>query len=100
MSPELAYVEAVRIEVDGYMVHLKRLSSLLPEEVFTILSGISARVVELRIQCWRSESRRLSGLRVHELDPIIEEIDRQFRVHSRIQAVRDFELNMTRAAPA
>lgn len=99
-NAEQTFIAFIRDELDSYFVTLKRLNSIPPEEVFAFLSGVSARLVEVRGQCWRSESRRLSGLRVHEVEPLLEEIDRQFRIHSRIQSVRQFELDMVRAAPA
>jgi hypothetical protein len=96
MSAEVAWVIEVRGEIDDYMVTLRKLRSMLPEQVFMELSGITARLAELRLTCVRSESRRLAALRTRELDPLIEECDRQFRFHSRIQAVRTMEWDQTR----
>lgn len=96
MSAEQLWVLEVRMEIDDYMVMLRKLRSLPPDEVFLELSGITARLAELRLTCVRSESRRLTGLRTREIDPLIEECDRQFRFHSRIQAVRTMEADMTR----
>jgi hypothetical protein len=94
------FVAAVRDELDDYFVGLKQLNSQPPEEVFAFLSGVSARLAEIRNTCWRSEARRLTALRTHEVDPLIEELDRQFRLHSRIQTVRQFELDLTKGSPA
>ena len=81
----------VREEIDGYMVVLKTLRSQPPDEVFLALSGITARLAEIRLMCVRSESRRLVALRTREIDPVLDEVDRQFRFHSRLQAVRQME---------
>lgn len=100
LNPEMVFLVTIRDEIDDYFIGLKRLNALPTEEVFAFLSGVSARLVEIRVQCWRSESRRLNALRTREIDPLIEEIDRQFKIHSRIQAVRTFELDMVRSAPS
>lgn len=88
---EQRWVIDVRAEIDDYMVLLRKLRSLPPDQVFLELSGITARLAELRLTCVRSESRRLTGLRTREIDPLLEECERQFRFHSRIQAVRAME---------
>jgi hypothetical protein len=95
-SQESVWVAAVREEVDGYLVTLRTLNSHPPDEVFALLSGISARLVELRVISHRSESRRLTALRSHEIDPLLEQCDRAFRLHSRIQATRQMEWDAMR----
>lgn len=90
-TAEQAFVDSTRSELDGYFVGLKQLSRMPGEEVFVWLSGVSARLCELRIYLWRSESRRLAALRSREVDPLIEEIDRQFKFHSRLVAERQLE---------
>lgn len=94
-STEQTIVEQLRDEIDGYYIQLKTLTHLPPEEVFSVISAISARLTEIRGHLWRSESRRFAALRSREVDPLIEECDRQFKLHSRQQAVRqmDFELS-------
>lgn len=90
-SREQIFIGQVRAELDGYFVALKRFGSQPADEVYLQISGITARLGELRMICVRSESRRLAALRTREIDPLIEECDRQFRVHSRIQSVRQFD---------
>jgi hypothetical protein len=91
---EQRWVAQAQEEIDGYLVELRRLTSKTPEQVFIVLSGISARLVELRVQTFRSTSRRLAALRSHEIDPLLDQCDRAFRLHSRLQSVRslDWEL--------
>jgi hypothetical protein len=96
MSAEQRWVIEARGEIDDYMVLVRKLRSLPPDEVFLELSGITARLTELRLMCVRSESRRLAALRTREIDPLIEECERQFRFHSRIQACRTMEADLTR----
>jgi hypothetical protein len=91
ISHEQAFVAEVRQEIDGYFCRLKQLNSLPPDGVFATLSAITARLGEIRLSLVRSESRRLTALRTREIDPLIDECDRQFRLHSRIQACRTFD---------
>lgn len=89
----MRFVAAAREEIDDYFVGLKKLGSWEPAEVFLWLSGVTARLVELRTICWRSESRRLTALRSREIDPLIDECERQFRFHSRVQSCRQIEFD-------
>jgi hypothetical protein len=99
-TAEQVWVETLRAEIDTYLCGLRQLGSRPPEQVFTYLSGVSARLVEIRTQLWRSDSRRCAALRSREIDPLLEEVDRQFRFHSRIAAMVELEWQMTRAAPS
>jgi hypothetical protein len=91
LTREQAFVQTIRAEIDGYFCRLRQLNSLPPDAVFATLSAITARMGEIRLMLVRSDSRRMTALRTREVDPTIEECDRQFRLHSRIQAVRTFE---------
>ena len=91
LTREQAFVLSVRQELDSYLCRLKTLCSLPPDAVFSVLSMVTARLSEIRLACVRSDSRRLTALRTKEVDPALEECERQFRFHSRIQSVRSFE---------
>jgi hypothetical protein len=96
LPAEQRWVYGIRAELDDYMVLLKKLRAMPPDVVFMELSAITARLAEIRLTCVRSESRRLSALRTREIDPLLDECDRQFRFHSRIQSVRQAEWEQTR----
>ncbi len=87
-------VAIIQGEVDDYLRRLKTLNGLPPTEVFQTLSAISARLAEIRNRLIRVDNRRLTALRTKEVDPLIEEVDRQFKFHSRIQAVREAEMRL------
>lgn len=95
-APEVAFVTAAREEIDGYFVGLKQLGSMDPADVFLWLSGVTARLVELRMICFRNDTRRMNALRSRELDPLIEQCDRAFRLHSRVQSCRQVEYDAFR----
>lgn len=95
-SREQIFVAQIREELDSYLLSLKRLGSMAPDEAFLTISGITARLSEIRCGLVRSESRRLTQLRAREVDPLMEECERQFRFHSRIQACRAFDWEVTK----
>jgi hypothetical protein len=96
ISPEQEWVVEIRLELDTYLEQLRSMRSKDPTDVFMTLSAITARLCELRVLCMRTESRRTAALRTREIDPMIEECERQFRFHSRIQAARQMEWDQTR----
>lgn len=86
---------AIRLEVDDYLGRLRGLNSLPSAEVFMTLSAISARLAEIRNRLVRVDNRRFLALRTKEVDPLIDEVDRQFKFHSRIASVRQMEWDAT-----
>lgn len=97
-SAEQFFIAETLTELDDYYVTLKTFGSVPPDEVFQRLSAISARLCELRGRCWDFDTRRTNSLRSRRIDPLIEEVDRQFRFHSRIQATRQFEADLMKGA--
>jgi hypothetical protein len=93
-DPVAQSVAAIQVELNDYLRRLKDLNSYPPVEVFQTLSAISARLAEIRNRLVRTDNRRFTALRTKEVDPLIEEVDRQFKFHSRIQAVRDSEMRL------
>jgi hypothetical protein len=78
-------------ELDVYFEALKHLNQLDPVEIFQSLSAFSARATELRVRLARVETKRATTFRTREVEPLLEEIDRQFRVHSRLLTFRELE---------
>lgn len=95
-SAEQAFVVEIREELDTYFVQLRQLGRLPGDEVFLTLAGITARLAEIRSYIVRIDSRRMTALRSREIDPLIEECERQFRFFSRAQTVRQYEADLTR----
>lgn len=88
--------DAVQAELDDYYQRLKGLNEMPSTECFQTLSAISARVAEIRSRLIRLDSRRPTALRTKQVDPLIEEVDRQFKIHSRIAAMRQFEFDASK----
>ncbi len=90
---------ALRAEIDGYHARIRSFERLETAEVFLQMSGISARMCEVRAQLFRSTSRHADRLRREEVDPLVEELDRQFRLHSRVEAIRQIDARLAGVAP-
>lgn len=64
-------------------------------EVFQQLSQFSARASEMRSRIPANAARDENNFRIKIIDPFIEECDRQFKLHSRIQAIMEMEARMS-----
>lgn len=84
-------VEAWQREVDDYYSVLRGLPNMEPEEQFEALSGIGARIAEIRTQTTRTPDRVYGAFRTNELDPMLAQCEYQFRVCSRLVAVQQSE---------
>lgn len=87
-----------RAELGAYFAEMQKFEGMPPEEVFLRLSAFSARASEIRFQITQNESRRYQSFRTQGVDPFIEECDRQFRIHSRIQSTREMEFRISGGA--
>lgn len=90
-----AHVEA---ELDKILVMLARLWSMEPDQVLRVCSAISARLTELYIHLHRVEGRyrEWRQVRTQQVVKLLEEVDRQFKFHSRGVEVRKQDLEMMR----
>lgn len=89
-------VEGMRRELDEFYGDM---CSFTPEDpdIFVKLAGFTARASFLRSQIMRMpENRLMTNFRTKELDPFIDECDRQFRTWSRNFAVLTQEWEMSR----
>lgn len=88
-------LERLRNEFDGYMEEMNLLQEMEPSEVYMKLSGWTARATEIRIQLARSNSARTERMKSKEIEPFIEEAERQFRFFSRYQAAQAAEAELS-----
>jgi hypothetical protein len=83
-------------EIDGYydiMVEFKEMDS---GEILEALSAFTARASQIRANLIRQDNRTIQAFRTKQLDPFIEECERQFKVWSRFISVRQFEWESSR----
>ena len=95
-SNTIALVKEWRNELDTFYERMQIFQSLGVDEIFMTLAGFSARMSGVRSQIVRNESRMMNAFRTKEIDPFIEECDRQFRVWSRFVSMQKFEYDVTR----
>lgn len=93
-QPDL--VATLREELQGYYFTLTTLNKLDPIEVFETLSAVSSRVSEVREIVASTDTKRNAAFRIRTIDPLLEEVDRQFKFHSRIVAIREHEAQLAK----
>jgi len=87
-------LDVFRKEFDGCFQEMKEFEGKQPDDIFMKLAAWSARASEIRSWIVRSESRKTTAFRTREIDPFLEEIDRQYKFWSRTQAVREMDFKM------
>jgi hypothetical protein len=100
VHPDDAPLLKFRSELDRYYAEILSYQGMEPDQVMISVSGISARLTGIRAQLCRSPSQRANRLRTSEVDPLLEQLDLQFRIHSRLLAMRQFDFEVTRGAPS
>lgn len=92
---DASVIAGARAALDQYYAKMRDFGETDISEILMALAAFSAYASELRGQLQRYDNRRLQSFRTKELDPFIEELDRQFKIWSRYQAVRDMEFRMS-----
>lgn len=87
-------LDSWRQELAESYVVMKNLGFMDPSDVFLRLSQFSARASEMRSQMVLHEGRREYAFRTKIIDPFIEECERQFKFHSRLQAIREMDARL------
>ncbi len=94
LDPQKDWITNYQVELDAYFTVMNQFNMLDPVEVMQQLSSFTARASEIRATLVRVDSRRSTAFRTREVDPFIEECDRQFKIHSRLQSLRELEWKM------
>lgn len=89
-------IEQLQDELSEYYQRIKAFGSMDVGEILRSLAAMSGRASEVRCALMRGESRRGQGFRTRELDPFIEELDRQFKIWSRLHSVLQQEWDMSK----
>lgn len=90
-------LERWKSEVDDYHRKLRTFDEVEPDEIFIHLAGITARASEIRKDLMRMNHRAANAFRIHEIDPLITECDRQFKFWSRMVTVRGIDAQLAGA---
>lgn len=97
-KPRKGQREMIREEIDGYYRVMKTFADPAtdPQDVYLYLSGWTSRMSELKGQLHRTDSAIASQLRIREIEPFIDECERQFRYHSRRMSAWEAEAKLQR----
>jgi len=89
-------IDSVRKEIDDAFADMKTFLNLEPDEIMRMCGGHSARLSELRVRIQRVEGplQQWRDLRTKEIEPTLDELQRQYQIASRLHAVREFDLKM------
>lgn len=100
LAAEAAQVLGTRAEVEAELDlmfdQIRKFWQQEPDQVMRIISALSARASELWVNLHRIEGRDRSykQIRTLQVTPLIEELDRQFKLASRIVEVRRQDLDL------
>ena len=86
--------ERLHNELADYYSEMREFSRLDSVEIFERLSAWTARASEIRNEIVQDESRRSNNFRTKQIEPFIDECDRQFRYHSRITAIHELDAKL------
>lgn len=95
-SPSRSNVDAWRDELDGFLSMMQQWSQIDPGTVMMQISSIAARLIEIRSNVVRSENRTLQAFRTKELDPLLDQVEFQFKIHSRRVSSMSLEWDMAK----
>lgn len=91
-------VDSLAGELDAMRATVCTYPDLDPADVLLSISGLAGRLAEVRVQLLRAGTQRCTALRTREVDPLREDLDLQFKLHSRRISMMEFELKMTGGA--
>lgn len=89
-------IDTVRQEIDDAYADMKTFHNLEPDECMRLSGGHSARLSEIRVRIQRVEDykREWKAVRTREIEPTLEELERQWRNASRLHSVRELDYRM------
>lgn len=94
---ELVSKAAVEDELDLMLRTIREFWAMEPDQVMQTVSALSARATELGVHLHRLEGRReWKQVRTMQVERIIAELDRQFKLSSRLVEVRRQDMELQR----
>lgn len=88
-------LSGIESELDSMRAEVCKFPDQDPADVLATISGIAGRLAEIRVLLYRDNSQRCSQLRLREVDPLREDLDLQFKLHSRRIALMEWELRLS-----
>jgi len=90
--------QAVEEEIDLMLRTVRSFWELEPDQVMRMIAALSARATELTVHLHRLDTkyREWKQIRTMQVDKVLLELDRQFKIASRMLEVRRQDLEMAR----
>lgn len=98
-APGSDLLVAATRELSEYHAANQKFSGMDPDEVLVMISAITARLTYLRSCLSDTGSQRARKILSSNLDPLMSNLDLQFRIASRRLTARQFDFEVTRGAP-
>lgn len=86
-------------EITAYVRAMTNWHNEEPDTVLLACSAYAARLSEMRVHLQRRNSAFCKQLLNREVDPLLHQIEFQFRVHSRLLSSRELDLKMAGGQP-
>lgn len=89
-------IDDVRGEIDDAFADMRTFHNLEPDECMRLAGGHSARMSEIRVRIQRVEdfNREWKNVRTREIEPTLEELDRQYTIASRLLTARELDYKL------
>lgn len=90
-------IDQARSEIDDAFADMRTFYTREPDEVIRMCSGHSARLSELRVRIQRVEDMRREwrNVRSREIEPALEELERQYAAASRLHSIRELDFRLS-----
>lgn len=86
-----------RPELIGYLKEMFTFHEMEDaRDVLKLLSAYSARASLMRNLAVRSSINEIIRFRIDEIDPFLTEVERQFKIYSRLISANQFEFDLTK----
>lgn len=95
-SSTAAQIKKWRDELDGYLVLMQDWSNIDPSTCMEQIASMAARLIQIRCDVVRTESRNMQAFRTKELDPVLAQVDFQFKIASRRLSSMNLEWDVSR----
>lgn len=83
------------LELDDIYANLPGFPGMEPDQVLLMCSGWLARLTGIRADLQRAGTTKANALRTKEIDPLIDALDQQFKIHSRLISMRELDFKIT-----
>lgn len=89
-------IPGFQAEIDQFFAQMADFSEIDLRGALASLAAMSARVSYMRSQIIRNEGRVAKSFRTGQIEPFLDEVDRQFRTWSRLQSVVQMEWDISK----